>query len=1059
MSYYILSMYNLRLLPSPTRLRNARHLIKSSIVFLSALFFTANILMATPNGGSPESPSAPPITGTVTDEAGTPLASVTVQIAGTAKATVTDNKGNFSINANSGDILQFSIVGYETRSITIGTDKELRVTLTRNQKTLNEVVITALGIKRPAQSLSYATQQVSSESLNTVKTDNLMNALSGKVAGLTISPSASGVGGSTKIILRGNRSLQGNNQPLYVIDGIPMLNSGAGGQITNVYGGGDGGDGISNLNPEDIESISILEGASAAALYGSQAQNGVVLVITKKGKTGKAQINFASSYSIDHVTSLPKLQNQFGATNFAAGSYDSWGAPITKQVPDNLKAFFQDGINATNSISIATGSEMAKTFFSYANTHATGVEPTNKLNRNNFDLRETANLLNNKLTIDGSISYINQSINNSPGLGGSSILVPLYNFPRGVNILPYKNEYEIPNVPVAQRENWLPLTTGGNPWWGLYRSPSITTRNRLILSGTVKYEFSKWMNLQVRGNVDRISDNYEQDNYGGPPQSGNPNRTGSMSMYDETNTQKYADAILNLTVPLKHTDFKITALAGGSYTDQYVNGLGAGGILSTPDFFTPANILSAGGGATLAGLIQGGVYAFAPNHTQLQALFGSADISFKNWVYLTVTGRNDWSSNLSFTNNFSYFYPSAGLSVVLSNALRLPEFVSYAKLRGSLAQVGNTIPPYLTNPQNIQTGNGALSLTIVGTPRTLQPEKTNSLELGTDIRFFNNRLTFSFTYYKTNTLNQYFQSSPSAASLVSSTYVNAGNIQNSGIEFTVSYDVLRSRDFTWNTSFNGAMNKSKVLALDPTNQNAPFYLTGNVGGYTSQLVIGGRFGDIYGQSLLRNAKGQLELSGDGTTTSPYALQTNGTYQFLGNPNPKFSLGWSNAFSYKKFSLNFLVDGKFGGKVVSMTQPVLDYLGVSQVTADARNGGGVKVSGVDGTGKLVNTVIDAKTYYQTTGASAAIQSADLGQYAYSATVVRLREASLGYAISIANSFFRSIKLSVIGRNLIYFHKKAPFDPEVTMSTGNGFSGLDLYNPPSTRNLGLSLSVGF
>ena len=1010
------------------------------------------------------------ITGTVRDSTGTTLAGVSVIIKGSTTGTQTDANGKFSLSANPGDILVFSYVGYKTRQVVVGTEKDIVVTLGANTGQLDQVVVTALGIKRSVQSLTYSAQQVSSAEINQVKTDNLMNALSGKVAGLTISPSASGVGGSTKVILRGNRSANGNNQPLYVVDGVPILNTAnANNQPGNTYGGSpDGGDGISNLNPEDIESISVLEGASAAALYGSLAQNGVILITTKKGKAGQAQINYTSSFSIDHAAYEPKFQNQYGATTGEVnGDISSWGPAISGPVQDNVKAFIQNGINSTNSINLSTGSENSQTYFSYANTYATGIEPGNKLKRNNFNLRETAKFLNNKLTVDGSVNYINQTIDNSPEIGMySNPLLSLYLFPRGVSILPYKNQYEFSNQTGFARQNWISQNEKSdfyqeNPWWITNRQPSTAQRNRLLITGSVKYEFSKWLNLQVRGNLDRISDDYEQDLYSGTTSLLNSNGNGAMNISNQTVTQKYADAILNFNIPLQHSDFKIDGLVGTSITDNQTQGYSFGGNLSTPNFFTPGNIIVLGTGSTLNSIGKAGNASFAgnesygisPNHSQLQAIFGDVDFSYKNWAYLTVTGRNDWSSNLSYTNNFSYFYPSAGLSVILTQALKLPEVISYSKLRATFAQVGNTIPPYLTNIQNVQNGSGALVFNTAAAPFTLKPEKTNSIELGTDDRFFDNRLNFSFTYYKTNTKNQYFPVNFSASSLVSTGYVNAGNIQNSGIEFILGYDVFRGNDFSWNTSFNGAMNRNKILELNPANNNAPFYLDNGDNGYSSELVKGGSYGDIYASTIVRNAKGQVVLAGDGTD-KPYTPQASSTYQYVGNPNPKFQLGWSNTFNYHRFSLNFLVDGKFGGQVMSMTQGFLDEMGVSAASGEARSQGGVKVNGVNSSGQAVTTV-NAESWYTTIGSRGGI----LGEYMYSATVVRLREAALGYSWLFPNSAVKSMKLSLTGRNLIYFYKKAPFDPEVTTSTGNSLSGIDLFNQPATRNVGLNLNVSF
>ncbi len=1009
------------------------------------------------------------VSGSVKDIKGEPIPGVTVKLKGTGTGTVTDTEGKFQLTVpDANGTLVFSFIGFQTEERAISGGTTINVVLKEQAAGLGEVVVTALGVKRSEQSLAYSTQQISTEQVNQVKTDNLMNALSGKVAGLTIAPSASGVGGSTKVILRGSRSANGNNQPLYVVDGVPILNSGnATMQPNGTFGGSsDGGDGISNLNPEDIAGISVLEGASAAALYGSLAQNGVILITTKKGKAGKAAIDFSSGYSIDHTAYRPKFQNQYGQTpGPVTGDVTSWG-PSISGAPDNLKAFFQNGTNFTNAVSLSSGSEISQTYLSYANTYATGVEPGNKLKRNNFTLRETGNFLNNKLTVDGSANYINQIVDNSPQLGiYSNPLLSLYTFPRGADILPYKNQYLNPDATGFDRQNWLVNNTGDfhqdSPWWIVNREPNVSQRNRLLLNGTAKYEFAKWLSIQVRGSLDRITDDFEQDFYSGSNSLYNSNGNGAMKVSNQTLTQKYGDLLVNFTVPLQHSDFKISGVLGGSITDTELNGYTLGGNLSTPDFFTLANTIVTPAGQvapstnpTNVSQSTSNANGISPSHSQLQALFGNVDFSYKNWAYLTLTGRNDWSSNLSYTPNVSYFYPSAGLSLILTQMFTLPTEISYAKLRGTYAQVGNTIPPYLTNPQNTQGAGGALIFNTSVAPHTLKPEKTHSTEIGTDLRFFDNKLTFSFTYYKTNTLNQYVPVNYSAPSLVTTGYVNAGNIQNSGIEFTLGYDVLHSADLTWNTSFNGAMNKNKIIDVDSRDNINVFYLTNDGNGYQSELVKGGSYGDIYAYNILRDGQGRVVLGGDGTAGHPYTPQKTSTQQLVGNAAPKFQLGWSNSLSYQRFTFNFLIDGKFGGNVMSVTQGFLDESGVSDVTGQARAQGGVKVNGVNGSGQAVSTV-DPQTWYTTLGTRGGIT----GAYMYSATVVRLREAALGYTWPVHNSAFKSIKLALTGRNLIYFSKKAPFDPEIAQSTGNGLSGIDVFNQPATRNVGLNLNVNF
>lgn len=1011
-----------------------------------------------------QAPALSPIKGVIKNEKGEPLSNVTIVVKGTARQTLSNESGEFTIQAGESDVIQFTSVGYAESEITVGAEKNVTVVMKQAQAALTEVVVTALGIRRSEKSLTYAAQQVSGSQLTTVKTDNLMNSLNGKVAGLTISPSASGVGGSAKVILRGSRSANGNNQPLYVIDGIPISNAAnANGQPGGTYGGTpDGGDGISNLNPEDIASISVLEGASAAALYGSQAQNGVILINTKKGRPGQTQINVTSSVFTDNVAYKPKFQNSYGQTTPTAT--DSWGAPISGAGHDNLNEFFRTGTNWTNAVNVSGGSENAQTFFSYANTWANGIQPNNKLQRNNFNLHETARLLHNKLTVDGNVSYITQKINNSPAIGiYENALTGLYLFPRGRDIRPFKNAYLNPDSTGFARQNW-PFNDGlyqQNPWWVVNMEPSVANRNRILFNGSLRYEVASWLNVQARGNVDRIADDYEFDISSGTNAIYNNNGHGRMLINSQTTEQKYGDLIVNFTIPL-HSAFKVNGLVGGSITDNQSKGLYLTGDLSTPDFFTGGNII-----ASLPGLTSvttspatqyvppGGRNSPFPSHSQIQSFFGNVDVSYDDWAYLTVTGRNDWSSNLAFTPNVSFFYPSVGVSVILSQILHLPSFINYGKVRGTYAEVGNTVPPYLTLIQNTQNSSGQLVFNTENAFRTLKPEKTKSFEFGTEWRFLNNRLNFSATYYKTNTRNQYFPIQPVTASLFSTGYVNAGNIQNTGIEFTLGYDVIRGRSFTWNTSVNGAMNRNKIIDVDSKDSINTFALTQNGNNaYESRITKGGQFGDIYGYTLVRDAQGRVLLSGDGSAANPYKPQQSSVFNKIGNSAPRFQLGWRNDFTYKKFTLGLLVDAKFGGQVLSLTEAILDQYGVSDVTGDARNAGGVHINGVDGTGKAVNTV-DAKTWYEAVGGRNGIS----GEYVYSATVIRLREASLGYTLPIPSGFFKSVKVSAVGRNLVYFYKKAPFDPELTLSTGNGLSGVDVFSQPATRNVGFSVNASF
>jgi len=1000
------------------------------------------------------------ITGTIKDGGtNTALPAATIQIKGKPRtAVLSDAEGHFAMTLpNQAVVLEISSVGYLTKEFSVDASAvTFDLTLFPDTKQLSNVVVTALGIRKSEKSVTYSTQQVSGAELTRVRTDNLMDALDGKVAGVTISPSASGVGGSAKVILRGSRSAAGGNQPLYVIDGIPMSNaSNSNMQPNSTYGGGtnvDGGDGISNLNPDDIESLTVLKGASASALYGSQAANGVIVITTKKGRTGHTQIVYSSSASMDKISYKPQFQNEYGQT--AAGATTSWGSKLSTPAANNLSDFFQTGNNFTNSISLSGGSDVAQTYFSYANTSARGVEPGNKLARNNFNFRETGHLLNNRLTVDANINYITQEINNTPGLGlYFNPLTGLYLFPRGLDISPYKTNYAIPDsaTPGVPTQNWpFNEDVQQNPWWIVNKNPNDGKRNRVLINASLKYDFNSWLNIQVRGNVDRTADTYEQDLYAGTiGVLSQPN--GQFFLTTQTLTQKYGDVLVNFNSPT-FSGFKVDGVLGTSITDAntvgITNGPDVNGNYTSPGLFIPNVFLTQNLVTSPTSKAGSNAVTLPNNHNQIQSIFGNVNLSYKDWAYLTLTGRNDWSSNLAFTPNDSYFYPSAGLSVILSQLVKLPAAIDYLKVRGTYAQVGNTVPQYVTNPLT-NLGTAGVNLNTTAPFPTLKPEKTKSTELGADFRFLNNRLTFNFTWYKSNTINQFIQVAPSFTTTYAKGYVNAGNIQNSGIEFMLGYDVLRNARFTWNTAVNGSTNKNKVIDVDSKDGINQFVITGNANNsYESILNKGGSYGDIYGVTVQKDAQGRIMM---GSSGGPL---TNSGFNYIGNPNPKFQLGWNNSFTYRNFSLSFLVDGKFGGQVLSMTQAMLDQYGVSKVSGQARDAGGVKINGVGQNGTAITTA-DPQTWYTAIGGRAGIS----GEYVYSASVVRLREAALGYTFPFKPGVIKNLRLSVTGRNLIYFYKKAPYDPELTMSTGNGLSGVDVFNQPATRNFGVNLNVTF
>ncbi|MGJ1319951.1 SusC/RagA family TonB-linked outer membrane protein [Sphingobacterium spiritivorum] len=975
-----------------------------------------------------------------------PIAGATIKLVGTEQAASSDQNGTFTISTTStSNTLSVSSVGYETKTATAAANgAQVTIVLTPSMQELESVVVTALGINRAQKSLTYSTQQVNSEELNRVKSPNLINTLNGKVAGVNIAPSSSGPGGSAKVVLRGNKSASGNNQVLYVIDGVPINNSTLGTQPSNVFGGErDPGDPIALINPEDIENISILKGASAAALYGSQAANGVILVTTKSGKQGRTVVNFSSSATLESPAYTPEFQNKYGqGSNGVASttSSSSWGEEISGQNYDNVGKFFRTGNNFTNSITLSGGNEKNQTYFSYSNTQAQGITPNNDLSRHNFNFKESANFFNDKLKVEGGANYITQKLENAPQTGFYfNPIVGLYLLPRSIDISPYKEFEKFNPARNLYDQNWFSITdnetTQQNPWWIVNRNQNSSVRNRLLLNGSAKYTATPWLSVQARGSLDRTSEVYERKVYAGT-QSILSRPNGRYDYTNTTITQQYADLVANVNFDV--TDkFKISGVVGTSITDWKTEGVDYNSgqeSLKIPNVFTLQNSTTPRP-STLSAM-----------RRQLQSVFASANLSYDNWLYLDLTARNDWSSTLAFTGNKSFFYPSAGLGVVLNDKLNLPSFINMAKIRGSFAQVGNDLPPYTTLLTNRLDPYAVLTLNDIAFLRELKPEMTNSLEIGTEWRMWNNRLGVDVTYYKTNTKNQFFKIAASQASFYNQYAINAGNIQNQGIEALISLDAVKSEDFNWTTSINYSYNKNKIIELDDRIKD--FSLTGESrNNYASKFEVGGSFGDIYGQDFQKDDQGRIIVS-DGIP------QKNSNYTKLGNANPLWQMGWNNNFSYKNLSLSFLIDGKFDYEVMSVTQAVLDGYGVSKASGDAREAGGVAINGVTPAGVPV-TSIDANKWYTSTGGIGPVTS----NYIYDGTVVRLRELTLGYDFNIKQGFIKKLKVSAVGRNLFYISKKAPFDPEVTMSTGNTLSGVDIFMMPATRNYGLTLNATF
>lgn len=1020
-----------------------------------------NIVLTKSKGVEQSAQQKSTIKGTITDKEGSPIIGANVQEKGTTNGTITDLDGKFTLVTENNATLSITFIGFKSQTIRLSGKTTIKIVLEDESLVLDDVVVTAMGIKKKESSLTYSTTQVNGDELTRSKDPNMINSLTGKTAGVTINKSSSGLGGSAKVIIRGVRSAAGNNQPLYVIDGVPMLNSSSEQAVTAIggtadAGNRDAGDGISNLNPDDIESMSILKGASAAALYGTQASNGVILITTKKGKSGVQRIQFSSNLTIDHAIELPKFQNSYARTesmttdpntgkDVISYGIDSWGPKRDIPAYNNLKDFFKEGVTAINSLSLTSGNENMQTYFSYANTTAKGIIDKNTMSKHNLNFRQTANFFNSRLKLDANVNLLSQTVKNRPTSGGFYMnpLVGLYRFPRGVDITPYKDQFEVYDKDRnMQTQNWYntPEDSEQNPYWLTNRVESKDQRTRAIVSLTATFKVNDWLSIQARGNGDYISDKFRQNIYA----SCSPGLAGLNGRYIDMGYQEslyYGDVMAMINK--KMNDFTLNAAFGSSISDNTVNSLrydSKTASLYFPNQFSVANIVMNGSAF---------IDEKKEQNKQVQSLFATAQLGYKESLYLDVTARNDWSSSLAFTPSASkgFFYPSIGVSWVINNMIDMPSWISFGKVRGSWSQVGNDIPLYVSNSEDHIMAGGGPKANDSEPFDQLKPEMTTSIEFGTEWKFFANRFDVDLTFYKTNTKNQYFQLPSNAGAKYANYYVNAGNIQNIGFEATVGVTPVLTDNFRWKTGFNFSTNKNEIIELHDKLKEFVYGDKGISSSYLMKLKQGGSFGDIYGKAFVRNEKGEIQYNANGLPI----ITDKGNSELVGNSSPKFMLGWNNTFTYKGFSLYILIDGRFGGKVLSQTRADLDQKGASLESGNARNAGFVELEG--------RKITNVKEFYNIVGG----RNGATEYYMYDATNIRLRELSLGYTFPrkmlLATKFIKDAQLSFVGRNLFFISNKAPFDPDAVLSTGNGNQGIDVYGMPTTRSLGFNLKLTF
>lgn len=1144
------------------------------------------------------------VRGTVVDVDGLPLTGASVAVVGTTNGTTVDNDGNFTLNGvKKGAKLNVSFIGYKTQQVVWDGTSSIEVVLIEDDNILGEAVVTAMGIVRKATSLTYATQQIKSDDLMKVQDPNLVNGLDGKISGVTITPGAGGAGGASKILLRGNKSIQGNNDPLIVVDGVPMNNSRRSevdGMNLATTASTEGGDALSQINPDDIESINVLKGANAAALYGSRAANGVLMITTKKGKEGKLDVNFTSNVTMDKAFVTPELQNVYGASivpstfdeegnliQSGSISINSWGAKmsgqntrytaniannpysgdLTKETSiyklnlqpnpdgldltgaqilqqagisptrdiylrnygaDDVSDFYRLGVTTNNSISLSGGTEKVRSYVSYANSHANGLLENNEYNRHTFAFRQHYKLFN-RLTMDANFNYVQSKTKNR--IGGGTVGNPmydLYTMPRNVDFQYYKENYVQLGSWLTGNQRYYPsgsttfamarvLLTGdsqnwifqsplhNNPYWVMNQNTGEEKDDRFY--GNFQANLDLGFGFAIQGRVSLDYDKYNKESHKSATtwDPANLNDYGRYWLYNSSTTDIYTDWLLSYNRTFKE-DWTVGATAGwvGHTTkgtsvstdctatvDMIKNGI----VSELSTVFNRFDPSSGGNGVTTKG---------KSSNWDKAALF-TAQIGWKDAVYVDGSYRMDWyrafrqARFVGGANDAKdhYGYFGVGANTILTNLFKLGEPVSYLKYRISYSQVGNSIPNSIFDLQSSNSVTGGASGSKYNT-FTPKPETMKSFETGIESQFFNNALNVDVTYYNSRLDNAYIVISGQNGK---SSPLNSACVRNQGVELTVGYDWQIGNGWRWKTSVNFSYNDNKILeTYKKYGIDKPIDVS-VAQGVKVRYIKGEKYGDMYVNdytrwrddvygytdeegNLVLNSEGKGKLihkAGDIYVNKSGAPSFDGNFKYvddrgqiitksgskysryLGNMNSKYQLSWSNTFSYKNFNLFFLINGRIGGKVISLTEAYLDRLGVSQRTADARLAAEANpelmITKEDGTqvaGMYINEgrdLVPVQTWYETIGVN------DASNYVYNATNFRLRELSFGYTFRDLFGEGKHLSLSFIGRNLFYFYKDAPVDPDVSLSSKNGLGGFEMFNLPSTRNFGFNLKVNF
>jgi len=1006
--------------------------------------------------------------GNVTDENGIPLPGASVIVQGTNSGVVTDFDGNFSIETSMGETLIISFVGYASQSITVNSNSSLNIQLTPDVL-LDEVVVTALGISREKKSLGYAVSEISGDNVNTIKDNNLANSLSGKVAGLQVSQSGS-LGSSSRIVIRGNNSLGGNTQALIVVDGMPINSSIAGDGEGNQYtqGSNDGGGqpsyepsisggGITDINPDDVESVTVLKGPSAAALYGSRAGNGVILITTKKGsRSNKLGVTLKTNLYIDNPMLLPDFQNEYGQGTLGkvfparggdtAWTGDSWGARLNGSLqpyydgsvksysaqPDNVKNFFRSAARKITSISLDKGSENGSVRFSYTNNSSESIIEGSDLDSHNFNLRGVADL-SEKLSIDAKATYFTQEVTNRASTNGAQgLLGYTYGMPRNLVTNDLRN-YQLDNPATPEEFGVITYSDGlvGNPYWMTLHDENTVRRNRFLGFVKINYNFTDWLNAFVRvgADVTHLRDNRIL----------KPGRhfetNGAMRIAENSFGELNSEFLVTANRDLSDNLNMVVNVGGNMSKRTYEGMVNSGRNFKIPTKFFINNLNEIGT-----------PQEFPQSIKKVNSLYGSVNLAYDNFLYLDGSVRNDWSSTLS-EDNRSYMYKSVSLSALLNTFIDpSQEFFNLFKVRASIAEVGNDTDPYQLFQTFSVPGAGYLGLTELQSPTVklnpdLKPETVTSSEFGLELSMLNNRLTLDVAVYDISTKDLIFNIPVPAATGYQFEKTNIGKVTNKGLEIALGGTLLKTNDLSWNSSLFYSKNENTVEELSEGLESF-VYNTSTDGNLSIKATEGGSIGDIYG----REWTGEVDANG-----APIASDVD---VYLGNAQPEWLGGWSNSISYKDFNLSFLIDARIGGKIYSQTSADLDEAGASLRSLQYRESG-VVLEGINTETGAANTVnISGQDYWTA-------MSNISENYLYDQDNVRLRELSIGYRIPGVESIgLDSANLQLVGRNLFFFSKEAEdIDPEVMLGTSLGIQGMSHNQMPTLRSIGLNLTLNF